>query len=38
MIQCGLSGANKSDLYQYMHLLRKKVELDPDNQDRKSVV
>lgn len=23
--------ANKSDLYQYMHLLRKKVELDPDN-------
>jgi hypothetical protein len=22
--------ANKSDLYQYMHLLRKKVELDPD--------
>jgi DNA-binding winged helix-turn-helix (wHTH) protein len=23
--------ANKSDLYQYMHLLRKKVEEDPDN-------
>lgn len=23
--------ANKSDIYQYMHLLRKKVELDPDN-------
>jgi len=23
--------ANKSDLYQYMHLLRKKVEKDPDN-------
>lgn len=23
--------ANKSDLYQYMHLLRKKVERDPDN-------
>jgi DNA-binding response OmpR family regulator len=23
--------ANKSDLYQYMHLLRKKVEADPDN-------
>ncbi|GAC22653.1 helix-turn-helix domain-containing protein [Paraglaciecola mesophila] len=23
--------ANKSDLYQYMHLLRKKVEVDPDN-------
>ncbi|PCI54661.1 MAG: transcriptional regulator [Gammaproteobacteria bacterium] len=23
--------ANKSDLYQYMHLLRKKVELDPNN-------
>ena len=23
--------ANKSDLYQYMHLLRKKVELDPDD-------
>ncbi|TMM41897.1 winged helix-turn-helix domain-containing protein [Colwellia ponticola] len=25
------SRANKSDLYQYMHLLRKKVERDPDN-------
>ena len=23
--------ANKSDLYQYMHLLRKKIEKDPDN-------
>ena len=23
--------ANKSDLYQYMHLLRKKVEIDPDH-------
>lgn len=23
--------ANKSDLYQYMHLLRKKIERDPDH-------
>jgi DNA-binding response OmpR family regulator len=27
----GTRRANKSDLYQYMHLLRKKVEQDPDN-------
>jgi DNA-binding winged helix-turn-helix (wHTH) protein len=27
----GNNRATKSDLYQYMHLLRKKIEKDPDN-------